>query len=130
MEEVKRERFAEYLKKGITIPEPKLEKEDYSGRFIVRLPKALHRQLVESAKQNQSSLNQYVTYLLASNFHLERQERQFGAIKDELEIMSHTMWHVSYSVLFEELTQERDKEIAKQIEEQDAMPRMELLRAA
>lgn len=130
LEKVKRERFAKYLKKGVTIPEPEPEKEEYSGRFIVRLPKILHYQLVAGAKQNQSSLNQYVTYLLALNFHLERQERQFDAIKDELEIMSHAMWHISYSVHFEELIEEQiDEEIAK-IEKQDAIPRMQLARAA
>ena len=126
LEEVKRERFAWYLKKNIAIPEPEPEKEEYSGRFIVRLPKILHRQLVEGAKQNQTSLNQYVTYLLASNFHLERQQRQFDAITNELEVMSEAMWHVSYSFLFDKEIAKGDEEIAEQIEEEDATPGLRL----
>jgi predicted HicB family RNase H-like nuclease len=67
LEKLKRERFSVYLKDGVKIPEPEPEKEDFSGRFLVRIPKVLHRQLVEAAKDNQTSLNQYVTYLLSTN---------------------------------------------------------------
>lgn len=49
---------------GATIPEP-VELSRYSGKFVVRLPKSLHRDLVEAAELEGSSLNAYVTYLLA-----------------------------------------------------------------
>ena len=39
--------------------------EEYSGKFNVRLPRSLHRQLVESAERDGVSLNQYVTMLLS-----------------------------------------------------------------
>jgi len=65
LENAKRARFERYLKEGTSIPEPEQE-EDYSGRFVVRLPKYLHKELVISAKQNGTSLNQLVCTLLAS----------------------------------------------------------------
>jgi len=97
----KRERFAAYLGDGIEIPEPVPEKEDYSGRFLVRIPKVLHHQLVEAAKGNQASLNQYVTYLLSANFNNDRQQKQFDTVIDRLDFMRDTIWSVSYS--FKEL---------------------------
>ncbi|MDP9729815.1 type II toxin-antitoxin system HicB family antitoxin [Alicyclobacillus sp. TC] len=54
------------LEEGQTIPEPNVQLEEYSGKFVVRIPKSLHRTLVEQAKQEGVSLNQYVTYRLAS----------------------------------------------------------------
>jgi antitoxin HicB len=44
------------------IPEPI---EDFSGKFNVRVPKSLHRELVQLADQEKVSLNQCVTYLLS-----------------------------------------------------------------
>lgn len=52
------------LEDGDAIPEPRLE-EEYSGKFVARVPKSLHRKLVESAEQEGVSLNQYVTTALA-----------------------------------------------------------------
>jgi len=49
---------------GATIPEPAMQSE-YSGKFVVRLPKSLHRDLATAAQREGSSLNAYVSYLLA-----------------------------------------------------------------
>ncbi|MFD2670789.1 toxin-antitoxin system HicB family antitoxin [Marinicrinis sediminis] len=38
--------------------------EEYSGKFVLRLPKTLHRQLSEKAKHEGVSLNQYTLYKL------------------------------------------------------------------
>lgn len=46
------------------IPEPRQE-ESYSGKFVVRLPKSLHRELVEQAGREDVSLNQLINVLLA-----------------------------------------------------------------
>ncbi len=55
------------LDQGTPIPEPRLDIEGpFSGRFSVRVPRSLHRQLVQRAAQEQTSLNQYVVTLLAS----------------------------------------------------------------
>ena len=49
---------------GIDIPEPK-ETEEYSGQFKLRLPKSLHRELMERARDEGISMNQYCLYLLS-----------------------------------------------------------------
>lgn len=59
---------------GATIPEPSSGTQ-YSGKFVVRLPKSLHRDLVEAAEREGTSLNAYVTYLLAERRGLARVER-------------------------------------------------------
>ena len=40
-------------------------RRECSGRISVRVPKALHYTLLESAKENGVSLNQYIMYKLA-----------------------------------------------------------------
>jgi antitoxin HicB len=52
------------LEDGIPIPEPAPD-EDYSGKFVVRLPRSLHRQLSETAEREGVSLNQFVNVALA-----------------------------------------------------------------
>jgi len=52
------------LEDGNPIPEPAPD-EDYSGKFVARLPRSLHRQLVETAEREGVSLNQFVNVALA-----------------------------------------------------------------
>lgn len=52
------------LENGIPVPEPAPD-EDYSGKFVVRLPRSLHRQLAETAAREGVSLNQFVNVALA-----------------------------------------------------------------
>jgi antitoxin HicB len=54
------------LEDGIPIPEPRFE-EDYSGKFVIRLPKSLHRELVEQSEQEGVSLNTWVIQILAKS---------------------------------------------------------------
>jgi antitoxin HicB len=49
---------------NIPVPEP-LPDEEYSGKFVVRMPRSLHRQLVEQAEREDVSLNQYINVALA-----------------------------------------------------------------
>lgn len=51
------------LEDGIPIPEPKPD-EDYSGKFVVRVPRSLHRQLAEAAEREGVSLNQFINVAL------------------------------------------------------------------
>lgn len=53
---------------GIEIPKPDTAKpeEGFSGKFVVRVPKTLHRDLARKAKEENVSLNQLTTYLLAA----------------------------------------------------------------
>ncbi len=51
---------------GIEVPLPEsLQAERYSGKFALRLPKSLHRQLAGGAERDGVSLNQYLVTLLA-----------------------------------------------------------------
>lgn len=50
---------------GLEIPEPSYP-ETHSGKFNVRLPKTLHRQLARQAAEEGVSLNQHVVALLAA----------------------------------------------------------------
>lgn len=49
---------------GLTIPEPR-RSEDYSGKFVVRVPKSLHRDLALAAEREGASLNQFINTALA-----------------------------------------------------------------
>jgi antitoxin HicB len=49
---------------GTPIPLPQVA-EEYSGKFVVRIPRQLHRQLAEEAERQNVSLNLYVNYALA-----------------------------------------------------------------
>src|SRR5215472_13734993 len=49
---------------GQPIPGPSTA-EEYSGKFVLRIPKVLHRMLDREARRQGISLNQYVGYLLA-----------------------------------------------------------------
>ena len=53
------------LEEGLTIPKPQSE-ENFSGKFNLRLPKSLHRELALSAKAEGVSLNQLAVCLIAS----------------------------------------------------------------
>jgi hypothetical protein len=68
---------------GQDIPLPTYP-EEYSGKFNVRLPRSLHRELVAVAERQGVSLNQYVVCLLSRRdaqarieAHLARIERQW-----------------------------------------------------
>jgi antitoxin HicB len=50
---------------GASIPEPSAPLSRYSGKFQVRIPKSLHRDLAERAQREGMSLNAWVNYLLA-----------------------------------------------------------------
>ncbi len=52
------------LEDGIPIPEPR-ELEQYSGKFVVRVPRWLHRELVRTTDQEGVSLNHFVSTVLA-----------------------------------------------------------------
>jgi predicted RNase H-like HicB family nuclease len=55
----------EAYESGREIPLPE-DKRSFSGKFIVRLPRSLHAQLVQAADREGVSLNQYVLTILAA----------------------------------------------------------------
>ena len=64
--EIKRAWFEIALERDWKIPVPPVEEaKAYSGKFNVRLPRYLHRELAELAETEGTSLNQLVVALLA-----------------------------------------------------------------
>lgn len=64
IEDAKRAWIEAALERGIPIPEPRAE-EEYSGKFVVRVPRSLHREMVALAEKEGVSLNQFVNVALA-----------------------------------------------------------------
>lgn len=92
LEEVKEILFEDYLEKGIPIPEPVSEEEkSYSGRFVLRLPVSLHRELAEKAEENDTTLNQYCIHLLS-------QQAAVSGIQDKLEQLCQNVSSLVWSV--------------------------------
>ena len=73
IEDAKREWLKAAFEEGIEIPEP-LNSNRYSGQFKLRMPKSLHKELMERAKKEGTSMNQYCVYLLSkySNNSIEK----------------------------------------------------------
>jgi len=62
-------------KVGNTVPKPSDRTDvNYSGKFLMRVPKRLHAELAHAAKAQGVSLNQYVLYLLTKG-HVARGRR-------------------------------------------------------
>jgi len=96
------------------IPEPDSLKK-YSGKFLVRLPTYIHKRLVNDAKSQGISLNQYVVALLSDRSSLSAVESKIDyiALKIEeqtkaYELLSHTWTKVSYGKSQKDITMERD----------------------
>ena len=80
------------LQDGIPIPAPQPE-EQYSGKFVLRLPRQLHRQLAEEAERQNVSLNQYVNYALAITIGSLRTEVPEPLNPDSLYRLKSTLQH-------------------------------------
>ena len=66
--------FEAAIEEEIEIHEPD-SLEEYSGQFKLRMPRSLHRSLVEHSKREGISMNQYCLYLLAKNDAEYKKER-------------------------------------------------------
>jgi predicted RNase H-like HicB family nuclease len=78
LEEVKELWLEGRIEAGEEIPEP-TKIEDFSGKFVLRIPRSLHRTLDHEARKQGVSLNQYVLYILSERHH-------FGALRDKIEL--------------------------------------------
>ncbi len=93
---------------GMDIQLPQSEQE-YSGRFVIRLPRSLHRNLAEQATHEEVSLNQYVATILSSGVSTQEVIKQLtDALEHAKEIIhelskpTHTYRSVSGAWLFDE----------------------------
>jgi antitoxin HicB len=59
---------------GQPVPEPS-QIEDFSGKFVLRIPKGLHKSLDREAKKQGVSLNQYLLHLLSERHATTKIER-------------------------------------------------------
>lgn len=73
------------LEDGEYIPEPEpVEIKEYSGKFVVRLPQSLHRQLAQRSEKEDTSLNQLVLMLLAEGMGRWAERKRIEAQKEEM----------------------------------------------
>lgn len=57
---------------GRKIPKPKnIDEDGFSGKFTLRLPKTLHKELTLKAEEEGVSLNQYLLYLITKKLNKE-----------------------------------------------------------
>lgn len=102
LEIIKEELFELFLSRGTKIPEPIVESnEEYSGKFLMRVPKNLHRMLSLSAKQNGTSLNQYVQFLLTSATISENYENILNNYCEKFDNLLANYKKVDYSYNFD-----------------------------
>jgi antitoxin HicB len=76
------------LAENTFIPDPTpVAEEEYSGKFVIRLPQSLHRQLSIRAEKENTSLNQLVVMLLSEGMGRWKesyiQAREYKSIFDE-----------------------------------------------
>ncbi|MGH8906830.1 MAG: toxin-antitoxin system HicB family antitoxin [Egibacteraceae bacterium] len=66
LEDILREWLELAVQEGVPIPQPaRIAYEDFSGRFTVRAPRSLHRELSQLAEREGVSLNQMIVTLLS-----------------------------------------------------------------
>jgi len=98
LQKIKKSLFQDYLKEGISIPEPEEELESiFSGKFVIRISSVLHRQLVERARKQNISLNLYINYLLSYNTPLSVLEQCLNKIEMTLSKIQVKTPEVGYS---------------------------------
>jgi antitoxin HicB len=109
VKEVKRLWIEGKLKAKQPIPEPS-SAEQYSGKFVLRIPKQLHETLSREAVQEGCSLNAYLTYLLADRNQQRSLQRTLEQFK-ETQKGPRTIWvtassggHVAPAVPFTDST--------------------------
>jgi len=82
---------------GIDIPLPRGE-EEYSGKFMVRIPRYLHRRLAEKAKRESVSLNQYVESILSAGVSTQNLTEEIIARLEKMakQVVAHKVQLVGY----------------------------------
>jgi predicted RNase H-like HicB family nuclease len=82
-EDARRSWMTAVYEDGEEIPPPSYP-EEYSGKFVARLPRALHHQLAEEADRQGVSLNQHVVALLSRGDVQARLERRLHDVEERL----------------------------------------------
>ena len=99
---------------GIDIPLPRSD-EEYSGKFMVRIPKYLHRRLAEKARREGVSLNQYIESILSAGVSTQNITEEIVARLDKISeqiveqgapLVAYPMSHYNIGWIMEESEQE------------------------
>jgi len=121
-----KEYFIKYcLENDFEIPEPVDQLEEakaYSGKFIVRIPSSLHQTLAESAKKNNTTLNQYCTMLLAGNHSIHKVSEQITEMCDLIHTSVDAWSHITYPELGKEIDQKKASKFNQEAFAQGAYP--------
>lgn len=73
------------IEEGDHVPEPSpIKEEEFSGRFVVRLPRSLHRELAVRANHENTSLNQLVVMLLSDGMARWHESREHYRVSSHL----------------------------------------------
>jgi antitoxin HicB len=80
------------VESGLPVPEP-TEIEDFSGKFVLRIPRGLHRSLDREARKQGVSLNQYILHLLSERHALMKAEEVLGQVQPILASISRCYEH-------------------------------------
>lgn len=83
IEEAKRLWIEVSFKKELSIPEPALE-DEFSGKFLLRIPPKLHMKLTLNAKKEGSSLNQYIRKNLETAVTVESVLKRVEELSQEI----------------------------------------------
>ena len=74
IEEVRKVWLRAAYEDGVTIPLPKTEKE-YSGKFVLRIPKSIHRNLDKRAEDEGVSLNALLISMISQSLSIQKIEK-------------------------------------------------------
>lgn len=66
--------------KGLDIPEP-VSEDEFSGKFLLRIPPKLHMELSKNAEKENMSLNQYIRNTLERNLDLESMLKRIESLE-------------------------------------------------
>jgi len=66
--------------KGLDIPEPASE-DEFSGKFLLRVPPRLHMELSKNAEKENMSLNQYIRNTLERNINFENVLKRINSLE-------------------------------------------------
>ena len=105
---------------GQDIPLPR-DMEEYSGKFVVRIPRSLHRNLIRAAKREGVSLNQYVTSLLAAGIQGDVVKEKMDAVLSKIQLLYQARIAMSLTVF-------GVKEEPRQLAEIRKLPQQKLAR--
>jgi predicted RNase H-like HicB family nuclease len=80
LDDARRTWVEDCIERGIEVPEPGA-RSTYSGKFLLRVPKAVHGRLAHLAEREGVSLNQYVLSILAEHIGYQEAQRETATFK-------------------------------------------------